>query len=164
MAKKFYSIENCRRRISANGIVFAINSVHHFGGTWYGEYSTDNPNEQAALELLSKSGVREVTEAEHAELLKKKLHLSERSQAIRPVLPDQLPMQVADRAGRLVGEAPSSDVAQVVEVKTEAAKTPAPSQPAEVAELIPATPADAIQLGRVPTVAHLEKSAQRQRK
>jgi hypothetical protein len=159
MPTKYYAVENCRRRISAAGIVFAFQATHHFAGTWFGEYSTDKPEEQAALAQLTvnpKSGVTEVTAEEHAELLKKKLSLPERSRAIQPVQPPltPTPVAVADRAGRLVGEV------QLSEPASPAAPQPKLTPPVDDGEpVVLARAEDAIQLGKVPSLAQTEARA-----
>ena len=74
--KRFFFADNSNRRfVGPNNSRISFENIEEFAGSWRGVYATENPGEIEAMEKLSKTertGVKEITEAEHAEWLQKK--------------------------------------------------------------------------------------------
>lgn len=93
---KYYLSNNASRKFKANGYTFAFEVVEQFAGSWRGVLKLEHEEEIKALESFAASvGIKELTEAEYQEQLKKKVYSKPKpspSQVIHP--PSQLPDNV----------------------------------------------------------------------
>lgn len=70
---KYYVYDNATRRIKSGAFEYSFEAIEQFGGSWRGVLRLED---SAAIEELAKFavrlGIREITETEYADMLKKK--------------------------------------------------------------------------------------------
>jgi hypothetical protein len=102
---KYYVYDNASRRIKSSGFTYAFDITEQFGGSWRGVMTLSDPAAIAELEkFAARMGIREISETEYNELLKKKLNSKQHLQNTHP----QQNQQIKAGAGPVVIREPSA--------------------------------------------------------